>query len=115
MATPQWAMAHPASALATSAKAFSASTYQNEWRSATARSKDFSTAGLQEVAKWTVPNTSVGLFPGVAPSSCASSREANRKTASNAKNNDFVDDFILLMISPSSPRLEETCSVMSVK
>src|SRR4030067_289951 len=104
MATPQWAMAHPASALATSAKAFSASTYQNEWRSATARSKDFSTAGLQEVAKWTVPNTSVGLFPGVAPSSCASSGETNRKTASNATHNDFVDDFIFPMINPPSSR-----------
>ena len=37
MATPQYAMAHAGSAAATAAKAFSASSYQNEWSSATAR------------------------------------------------------------------------------
>ena len=60
MAIPQWAMAQPGSFAATSWKAWMAAEYQKEWSRATARSKSFSTAGLQEVGKCTVPRRSGG-------------------------------------------------------
>src|SRR5207244_9979699 len=58
MATPHCAIAHEGSAAATSLKAFSASSYQNEWRSATARTKRAWTAGAHDVGKLTVPSFS---------------------------------------------------------
>src|ERR687891_2695884 len=58
MATPHCAIAHEGLAAATSLKAFSASSYQNEWSNATARANGACTAGAQEVGKLTVPSFS---------------------------------------------------------
>ena len=38
--------------------AFTAALYQKEWSRATARSKSFWTAGVQETGKWTCPSFS---------------------------------------------------------
>src|SRR5690348_6686152 len=51
-------MAHVGSAVVTAVKAFSASSYQNECSSATARSKSAWTAGAHETGKRTVPSFS---------------------------------------------------------
>jgi hypothetical protein len=51
MATPHEAMLQLGSAAAIERKAFSASSYQNEWSMATARSNCGCTVGEQEVGK----------------------------------------------------------------
>jgi hypothetical protein len=56
IAVPQLAMAQPASAWATAANALPAASSQNEWSSATARSKSAWTAGLQDVGNETLPS-----------------------------------------------------------
>src|SRR5688572_2596073 len=59
MATPQWPMPHFGSVFATSENPFSASSYQNECSSATAR-LNFCCAGLvHDVAKLTLPSFSL--------------------------------------------------------
>src|SRR5688500_5651305 len=64
-AAPQYPMAQSGSASVTAVKAFSDSRYQNECRSATARSNGFCTAGLQETGNETWPIFSVPF--GCAP------------------------------------------------
>ena len=58
MATPQYAIAHEGSPAATAANAFSASSYQNEWSSATARANGAWDAGAQEIGNVIVPSFS---------------------------------------------------------
>jgi hypothetical protein len=65
MAVPQCAIAHAGSALATAAKVFAPSAYQNECSKATPRWNRGCTSALQEFEKRTVPSFSM-------PSSCAS-------------------------------------------
>ena len=58
MATPHCAIAQEGSAAATAPKAFSASSYQNEWSRATARANGAWTAAAHEVGKLTLPSFS---------------------------------------------------------
>src|ERR1700694_386375 len=76
-------MAHCGSFRATSAKAFSAISYWNEWRSATARLKEGWTGAAQETVKFTVPNRSIPSTRGAADAfwSCPRTREAKSMTS----------------------------------
>src|SRR5258708_6504640 len=56
MAPPQYAIAHPGSESIIFAKTFSASSYSNECKSATARLKSFFTFFEQEMSNVTEPN-----------------------------------------------------------
>src|SRR5215471_241924 len=58
MAIPQYPIAHVGSLVVISVNAFTASSYQNECRSATARSKSPWMAGAHETWKWTLPSLS---------------------------------------------------------
>src|SRR5215470_775607 len=58
MAMPQYPIAQPGSFVVIAVNDFSASSYQNECRSATARSKSSWTAGTHETGKWTRPSFS---------------------------------------------------------
>src|SRR5262245_6363527 len=73
IAMPQYAMAQSGSAWVTAVNALTDSRYQNECRSATARSNGFCTAGLQEMGNVTCPifSTPVCAKPGVAERSTA--------------------------------------------
>src|SRR5215470_2083472 len=58
MAMPQYPIAQPGSFVVIAVNDFSASSYQNECRSATARSKSSWTVGAHETGKWTRPSFS---------------------------------------------------------
>src|SRR5713101_8618233 len=55
MAMPHCAMAQPGSAAATAVNCFAASSYQNEWSTAKARSNRCCASAEQEIGKWTLP------------------------------------------------------------
>src|SRR5579872_5099294 len=80
MATPHSAMAHPGSVFAIWAKVSPDFWYQNECSMATARLKSPCTAGLQEVANWTVPSLSGAVL---ACSCCAATSELSASHGSS--------------------------------
>src|SRR5450759_2260722 len=84
-AIPQSAIAHVESAASTSLNARIDAPNSKECNNATARSNRGATAGLHDVAKWTVPNSSVGA-PCGCTCSCGYAANAGsvRRTAAAA-------------------------------